>query len=262
MNFSLKSFFGVFLPMPQQTRLSAENCHPRLGLRHSLLIFCIFLIFSQSDFAAANLSCSAIFSSELRQSSTLWGRLSQAWQSRSLRHLLVEKYGVDPIIAKRIEKLNKSYQLVNYKEDLKAFANHQYAALAYLGGGYEGNVFLIQFQGRLATLKEFQSREHYDGIKGLENQLFVIEKLRSEGVKTPKVLGYESHRLLLEYVEGIPVDQIIDGKTELLNSAEIAEQYLKTEQSWRSLKLEGFHPKPGNVIYNLKDKSFTVIDVF
>ncbi|MCB0408448.1 MAG: serine/threonine protein kinase [Bdellovibrionales bacterium] len=189
-------------------------------------------------------------------------RIQEATQDKSSTSwLLQHKYGVNKSIAHWIEERDQSLKEYRWRrkgQDPKVkvtFAGEEYQILAQLGHGYEGDVYLIDFDNRLAVLKEFKAGP------GAENQVQVMSEIRKHGILVPEVLGVEENQLLLEYTEGYPMDQVIDRYVSLTTPG-VVDEYFQTEEKWRALKIFGFSPKPSNVIFSLKLNQFVVIDVF
>lgn len=168
-------------------------------------------------------------------------------------------------LATRVNSASRSQILQTNKNLLKegsfkVLNKVEYKVLKFIDGGGEGNVYLVE---KVASNKKFILKEFVDSETLMKNQTY-LRILQENGVNTPHIYSSKKNLLILEYIEGVIVFDIMNEYKELgmnlYNRNKIIDLYKEWSNKFESIM--GFPVLSKNVLFNLKTKVFTLIDPF
>lgn len=175
--------------------------------------------------------------------------------------------GIDSEIARWIVANERSQGFT--RPSRLVFKGRPLDVIARLGGGYEGEVFLVRASERFLVLKIFENKEHASARVALERQIRIFSDLNRHSVDTPRILDADETSLLMTYTEGIPVDRIrrsdpglgLDPRSTFSRDRDrILLGYERFARDVRALDIPLLMIKDNNVVYSAKTDRFTVID--
>lgn len=140
--------------------------------------------------------------------------------------------------------------------DAVAVAGKRTEIVAKLGHGSEGDVYLVQTEEGLRTLKTFFKPEEMEPH---------LRELKSDfPIPSPEIFARDAKtgRVLMEYVEGASVDHIAGRWEKMGLTVSQRDQILELwrKESQRILDQRKFPPDGYNVIYSFRNRKFYRVD--
>lgn len=123
-----------------------------------------------------------------------------------------------------------------------------------LGRGTEGTVYLVKTENGLQSYKVFDNFEGYK--KGIKD----FESLATDGLPHTEVknLHPENNAILLEYVHGVPPQQIVENGAKY-GIPEVERNRIQ-KLHYEFYTRTGVEPVEGNILYDLNSKQLIIID--
>lgn len=190
-------------------------------------------------------------------------RLKASLVSASDAPTLAKEYGLHPVVARWLVSRSSLFEgiLPLSAGDFLRTSKGVFPVLADLGTGQEAQVYLVRMPSGLAVAKVF----HLDFLA--DEGEASLREMREKGIRGPTLLGRQDDTLLMEYIEGVPIDEVRDRWRDIgLSSRDrdgILSRYeaAKAGISARLRSLSG-HPVllDRNVVYSFKDRGFHIID--
>lgn len=175
------------------------------------------------------------------------------WQ-KSL-HPLVKKW-ID------LQWMNAQNTSLNSERTGDSIAGRPFRVVARLGSGSEGTVYLVETRGGLKVLKIF---DRLVDLQSNTRRLMGRNTLRAPQVEAVEM---DTKRLLLEYLEGLPLDFLkTTGAYERIGMSKADRDQILNE--WKRLSetdpelrqaLALDHALGLNVIWSFRDREFQMID--
>lgn len=191
----------------------------------------------------------------------------QLFQNQNAKNIVSEIVDLDSRVQDWIHErqINLNPKLPRRKNQIIKLNNHTYPVVALLGGGVEGQIYLVKKDLELAVIKIFSDKD--DGSQGnfdkIQSEMLFnlkwMERL-AQDYNVPSILDVDltQNRVLLEFVEGVSIKEIERNPKILSLSSQEALEILNMYRNSKYFK----GALPQNIIYSFKTKQFYIIDPF